>query len=156
MKVKTLMNKTVYSLGPDQNLRDAAQLMWEHDCGWAPVLDQNGIVEATITDRDIAMAAFLNDSRLADIPLAKAQSRSVITCSENDDIIAVEKIMQSEQLRRLPVLNKQQKLVGVIALNDIALAFNAGRRGVDAEGLSSTLAAICSHQHPQHSIAAVA
>ena len=68
MKVKTLMNKTVYSLGPDQNLRDAAQLMWEHDCGWAPVLDQNGIVEATITDRDIAMAAFLNDSRLADIP----------------------------------------------------------------------------------------
>lgn len=156
MKVKTIMNKTVYSLNPEQSLHDAAQLMWEHDCGWAPVLDDNGIVEATITDRDIAMAAFLNDSKLADIPLAKVQSGSVISCSENDDISTVETIMQNEQLRRLPVLNKKRELVGMIALNDIALAFHAGRRGVDASGLSETLAAICSHQQPHHSIAAVA
>lgn len=156
MKVKTIMNKSVFSLNPDQNLQDAAQLMWEHDCGWAPVLDQDGIVKATITDRDIAMAAFLNNAKLAEIPIAKVQSRSVISCSENDDISTVEKIMQSEQLRRLPVVNRQQKLVGMIAINDIALAFHAGRQGVDAEGLSETLAAICSHQHPKHSIAAVA
>lgn len=156
MKVKTLMNKNVFSLSPGQSLNDAAQLMWEHDCGWAPVLDQKGIVEATITDRDIAMAAFLNNARLSDIPLAKAQSASVITCSESDDLNTVEKIMQSEQLRRLPVVNKQHKLVGMIALNDIALAYSAKRQGVDAEGLSNTLAAICSHQHPHHSIAAVA
>lgn len=156
MKVKTIMNKTVYSLKPEQNLQDAAQLMWEHDCGWAPVVDREGQVEATITDRDIAMAAFLNNSRLGDMPLTKAQSRSVISCRESDDLTTVEEIMQSEQLRRLPVVNKEHKLVGMIALNDIALAFSAGRKGVDAKGLSETLAAICSHQQPRHAIAAVA
>ena len=147
MKAKELMIKTVHSVNVDQNLQDAAQLMWEKDCGWAPVIDENGKVQATITDRDIAMAAYLNNARLADIPLHKAQSKSLVTCSQSDDISAIEKIMQSHQLRRLPVVDRNGKLVGLIALNDIAIAYRSGKNGIDAKGLSDTLAAICSHQH---------
>lgn len=154
MKAKELMIKTVHSVNVDQNLQDAAQLMWEKDCGWAPVIDENGKVQATITDRDIAMAAYLNNARLADIPLHKAQSKSLVTCSQSDDISAIEKIMQSHQLRRLPVVDRNGKLVGLIALNDIAIAYRSGKNGIDAKGLSDTLAAICSHQHVSPPVAA--
>lgn len=156
MKVKDLMNKTVHRVHFDQNLQDAAQLMWEKDCGWAPVIDRDGKVQATITDRDIAMAAYLNGTRLADIPLHEAQSKSLVTCSQSADIASVEKTMQSHQLRRLPVVDRNGKLVGVIALNDIAIAYSAGRKGVDAKGVSDTLAAICSHQHAAQQAAAFA
>ena len=155
MKARELMIKNVHSVHCDQNLQDAAQLMWEKDCGWAPVIDEDGKVEATITDRDIAMAAYLNGSRLADIPLHKAQSKSLVTCSQNDDITAIEKIMQSHQLRRLPVVDRSGKLVGLVSLNDIAIAYKSGKNGIDAKGLSDTLAAICTHQHAAQPIAAV-
>lgn len=156
MKVKELMNKTVHKVHFDQSLQDAAQLMWEEDCGWVPVIDRDGKVEATITDRDIAMAAYLNGSRLADISLQEAQSKSLVTCAQSADISSVEKTMQSHQLRRLPVVDRNGKLVGVIALNDIAIAYKAGKKGVDAKGLSDTLAAICSHQHAAQPTAAFA
>lgn len=155
MKAKEIMIKTVHSVNVDQNLQDAAQLMWEKDCGWVPVIDENGKVEATITDRDIAMAAFLNNARLADIPLHKAQSKFLVTCSQSDDITAIEKIMQSHQLRRLPVVDSNAKLVGLISLNDIAIAYKSGKNGIDAKGLSDTLAAISTHQHVYPPVAAV-
>jgi CBS domain-containing protein len=156
MKAKELMNKKIFSIKKGQSLMDAAKLMWENDCGWAPIIDQDGRVQATITDRDIAMAAYLNGTRLSDIPLEKVQSKSAVTCRWDHDIDIVEEIMQGSQVRRLPVVDKENKLIGVIALNDIALAYKAGKKGVTAEGLSMTLAAICNHDHGAHPMAAVA
>lgn len=155
MKAKELMTTTLYSVQHNQNLNDAAKLMWEHDCGWLPVLDDEGKVLATITDRDIAMAAFINSKCLSDIPLAKAQSHFVVSCGQDDDIQDVEAIMQSRQVRRIPVLDKNAMPIGVVSLNDIAIAYQSPKKGVDAEGLSRTLSAICSHGHAQQPIAAV-
>ena len=156
MKIKELMTKTVYSVNNNQSLNEAAQLMWEHDCGWLPVLDENNKVIATITDRDIAMAAFLNGKGLADIPVTKAQSKSVIACRPENDIKATEEIMRSNQIRRIPIVDKTSSLVGIVSLNDIALAYQAGNKDVDAMGVSETLAGICSHTHKMHSMSAVA
>jgi len=156
MKIKQLMTKTVYSINNNQSLSDAAQLMWDHDCGWLPVLDENSKVLAAITDRDIAMAAFLNGKCLSDIPVSKAQSQNLIACGPEDDIKAVEEIMRSNQVRRIPIVDKNASLAGIISLNDIALAYQAGNKGVDPRVLSETLAGICSHDHKIHVMAAVA
>jgi CBS domain-containing protein len=156
MKIKELMTKTVYSVNNNQSLSDAAQLMWDHDCGWLPVLDESNKVLAAITDRDIAMAAFLNGKCLADLPVSKAQSQSLLACGPEDDIKAVEEIMRSNQIRRIPIMDKTASLLGIVSLNDIALAYQAGKKGVDAKGVSETLAGICSHAHKTHSMTAVA
>jgi predicted transcriptional regulator len=156
MKIKELMTKRVYSVNHNQNLSDAAQLMWEHDCGWLPVLGKDGKLLATITDRDIAMATFLNGKSLADIPLSEAHSKAVFTCEQNDEVTTAETIMQSNQVRRLPVVNKKAKLVGIVSLNDIALAYQSDNKVVDAIALGKTLAAICKHKHTANQITAAA
>jgi len=156
MKAKELMTKVVYSIKGQKSLHEAAKLMWEHDCGWLPVLDQDGRLTATITDRDIAMAAYLNGDRLEDIPVDKAKSKSVVSCAQSDDIDSIEKTMQTFQLRRLPVVDKHSRVVGVISINDLSLAFHDGKKGVDALGVSETLAAICSHEHVYPQVAGTA
>lgn len=156
MKANEIMTETVFSINEDQSLGDAAKLMWEHDCGWLPVLAQDGTVLAAITDRDITMSAYFNGGRLFDIPVSNAQSSSVVTCGETDDINDVESIMQAHQVRRLPVVDEQDKLLGVISLNDIAVAYKSRKNGISAKGLSDTLAAVCSHKHSSTSMVAVA
>jgi len=156
MKIKDLMTKTVYSINNNRSLSDAAQLMWDHDCGWLPVLDENNKVLAAITDRDIAMAAFLNGQCLSDIPVSKAMSQTLLACGLEDDVKAVEEIMRSNQIRRIPIVDKTDSLAGIVSINDIALACQAGKKGVDAKDVSETLAGICSHVHKTHAMAAVA
>lgn len=156
MKVKDVMTKTVYRVKNTQTLNDAAKLMWDHDCGWLPVVDDNDKVVAALTDRDIAMAAFLNGRTLSELPAAKAQSHELFTCSPSDGIDKVEDLMKSHRVRRLPVIDKAGGLVGVLSLNDIALAFEAKHEESDAIALSDTLAGICSHVHAPEQRAAVA
>lgn len=156
MKVQDFITRTVYSMKDHQTLNDAAQLMWEHDCGWLPVLDDNDKVIAAITDRDIAMAAFFNGTNLFEIPVAKAQSQTLVSCRPEDDLCDVEEIMQAHQVRRVPVIDGDGQLIGVVSLNDIALAYQAGNKDVRAEALSGTLAQICNHTHSAKPVAAVA
>jgi CBS-domain-containing membrane protein len=145
LKVKDVMTKTVYRITDAQTLSEAAQLMWEHDCGWLPVVDANDHVVAALTDRDIAMAAFLTGQRLSDLPVAKSQSQTLMACTPTDGIDKAEEIMRLNRIRRLPVIDKSGRLVGVLSLNDIALAYQADREDIDAKALSDTLASICSH-----------
>ena len=115
MKVNDVMTKTVYQVSADQTLNDAARLMWDHDCGWLPVVDDHEQVVAALTDRDIAMAAFLNGQCLSELPVAKAQSQTLLTCRPTDGIDQAEKLMQLHRIRRLPVIDKAGHLVGVHA-----------------------------------------
>ena len=149
MKVEELMTQPVFTVSHDQSLSDAAQLMWEQDIGWLPVLDKDNRIVATLTDRDIAMSAFLNGTALCDIPVIKAQSQSLITCNETDNVNTIEELMQANQIRRLPVMDDNDELVGIISLNDIAIAYQAGKKGLDAKRLSNTLASICGHHHAE-------
>lgn len=157
MKANALMTDTLYSINEDQSLGDAAKLMWEQDVGWLPVLAHDGTLLAAITDRDIAMSAYFNGARLFDIPVSQAQSASVVSCGESADIGDIESIMQAHQVRRVPVVDEQDRLLGVVSLNDIALAYGSGKKnGVSAKGLSETLASICSHEQPSTPVSAAA
>jgi CBS domain-containing protein len=144
MKVESLMTRDVCCIDSGRSLNEAAQLMWQHNCGSVPVVDENNQVVGMITDRDIAMAAYINGNSLAAIPISIAQSKQLVCCEASDDIGEVEQMMQAHQVHRVPVIDKLGEPVGIISLNDIACAYKAGTRGIKAQDISDTLAAICS------------
>jgi len=102
MHVEEIMTTSVKSCGPDDSLDTAARLMWEHDCGCVPVIDQDGRVLAMLTDRDVCMAAYTQGRTLAEIRVSAAMSNACHAVSPNDPVVAAERLMQEHQVRRLP------------------------------------------------------
>jgi CBS domain-containing protein len=147
MKVSQLMTRDVVTCGKLDDLARAAQLMWEHDVGALPVVDEDGHVAGMITDRDIAMAAYTRGVPLHEIPALVAMAQRVFTCTAEDDLAAVEKTMRECQIRRMPVVDRKGHPVGIIALNDLARA-SAGAAEVTPSEVASTLAAVCAPRRP--------
>ncbi len=120
MKVKDIMTTNVRKCFTSDSLATAAQLMWEHDCGCVPVLNEDARVVGMITDRDICMAAFFQGTPLSGIKVSTVMSRQLFDCTSDDDLSAAERIMREKKVRRLPVLNEGGRLVGLLSLSDIA------------------------------------
>jgi CBS domain-containing protein len=140
MKVSSLMHRDAVTCSTHESLDRAAQLMWEHDIGCLPVVDDNGRVAGMITDRDICMAAYTHGEPLRTIPATAAMARTVYSCGPDDDLHEIEKTMQQRQIRRMPVIDAAGHPIAVISLNDIARAAEGG--GVPAGEVATTLAAI--------------
>jgi CBS domain-containing protein len=140
MNVSSLIRRDVTSCTIHDNLERAAQLMWEHDIGCLPVIDDQGHVAGMITDRDACMAAYTQGAPLRAIPVTTAMASRVYSCREADDVDAVEKVMREHQIRRMPVIDGQGHPIGIISLNDIALAASTGT--VPARDVVATLAAV--------------
>jgi CBS domain-containing protein len=88
--------------------------MWESDCGCIPVISANGDsgLVGVVSDRDIAMAAYTQGKKLRAIPIATAMAHKVIACHASDGISQAEAMMRDNQVRRLPVLDQNEHLVG--------------------------------------------
>jgi CBS domain-containing protein len=114
------MTEDVFTCTPEASLAEATRIMWERDCGVVPVLDADGRVAGVVTDRDACMAAYTKGRPLAQIPVATVMSTGVHTCRPDDDLGHAEKIMRLKQVRRLPVVDDGDRLVGLLSLNDIA------------------------------------
>jgi CBS domain-containing protein len=147
MKTSDLMSTGVASCGPDDNLQRAAQLMWDNDCGIVPVLDEQGRVVGVITDRDICMAAYTRGQPLWQIPVSSAMARQVFSVRDEDGLETAEALMQRIQIRRLPVVDGDGRLKGILSLNDLARHARPGARrrsdGLSGDLVVKTLAAIC-------------
>ena len=150
MKVEQLMTRDVEVCTETDTLNRAAELMWEHDCGWVPVINANGDggVIGVVTDRDIAMAAYTQGKPLWAIPVGAAMARKVIACHANDGISQAEALMRDNQVRRLPVLDQNERLVGMLSVNDIVREAHReaalGKRAeLTGEGVMEALASIC-------------
>jgi CBS domain-containing protein len=147
MKVSKIMNRRPATVRPHQTLADAVALMVERDCGWIPVVDDAGHVLGVITDRDICLAAFDRDKRLKQVAIEGVMHTNVYACSPDDSLLDAEAKMRNRQVRRLPVVDDDGELVGLVSLSD--LARRGGMNDDDApKGLTSldvahTLAAIC-------------
>jgi CBS domain-containing protein len=128
MKVEELMTTEVGCCRPYDAADQAAKIMWERDCGAAPVVDQDGRVVAVLTDRDICMAAFTQGRSLADIRVSSAMSRSLWSCRADDDVKDAEKAMRTRQVRRLPVVDAEGRLVGILSLSDLARQAMSAKR----------------------------
>jgi len=142
MQTEALMSKSVAACNPADSLATAAQIMWDRDVGFLPVVEPDGNVVGTLTDRDIAMAGFMNDQPLAQIPVWRVMSTKVITCRTRTDVEEAEKLMRSAQVRRLPVLGEHDRLAGVLSLTDFARASAGRREGMRGIDLAGTLAQI--------------
>lgn len=130
MKVREVMSSIAHTCRTQDGLDRAAALLWEHDCGMLPVVDGEGRVGAVITDRDLCMAAYTRGLRLDEIRVAEAMSGSLVCCRADEDLHAVVRRMAEHQVRRVPVVDEQQRPCGVLSLNDLAGAAATDRRVV--------------------------
>jgi len=150
MKVQDLMTTEVGTCRAFDNADRAAQIMWERDCGAVPILDQEGCVVAMLTDRDLCMAAMTQGRALSEIRVSSAMSRDLWACRPDDDLSQTEAVMRARKVRRLPVVDGEGKLVGLLSLSDLARASMAPKRGkaqkkaVEPSEVGATLGAISS------------
>lgn len=143
MKIKEVMSQPPVTCPTSATLDNAARLMWEYDCGVVPVIDDRGQVAGIVTDRDICMAAYTQGKPLHLIGVTSAMAKDVVTINAAESVETAEHLMRDRQIRRLPVLDGEHTIVGLVSMNDLArLAARAKRTGVDRE-LVSTLAAVC-------------
>lgn len=151
MLISDIMTRTIGSCTAQDTLHEAAHIMWECDCGCVPIVDENRQVIGIVTDRDVCMAGYTKDMRLKDILISEIMTTAPFCCNIQDSTITAEELMQTHQIRRLPVVDQNGLLVGMLSLNDLALEYEREkkqkRKDVNADQVSSTLSAICSHTH---------
>jgi CBS domain-containing protein len=120
MRVKDLMTSTVHTCHERDMLDRPAQIMWDHDCGVVPVVNDEGRVVGMITDRDICMAAHFRGQAIPGIQVGTVMSRELCACQPDDQVLDAERLMSSRQVRRLAILHPDGSLAGVLSVSDIA------------------------------------
>jgi len=150
MKVQDIMTSDVQCCGPDTNLTAAAKMMWDSDCGALPVLNVQGQVMSMITDRDICMAAATKNKPAWDITVWETVSGKIHTCHPSDDVHNALDIMKREKVRRLPVVDDDGILQGIVAMNDFVLLAGEAKGGkataLSYEDVVRTMKAISAHR----------
>jgi len=130
MKVSKIMTRDVCLLNPDNTIGEAASLMVEADTGALPVGENDRLV-GMITDRDIVVRA-VAQRRSVDTKVAAIMSKEVLYCFDTDEIDDVTRNMGKARVRRLPVVNRDKRLVGIVSLGDVA-------RNDDATNIGETV-----------------
>jgi CBS domain-containing protein len=118
MKVSDVMTSEVLLVNSHHTICDAAQIMAEADTGALPVAEDDRLV-GVITDRDIAVRA-IAQRKGPDTLVSEVMSKEVLYCYEDEDAEHVAKNMGENQVRRLPVLNRQKRLVGIVSIGDLS------------------------------------
>ncbi|CAL8480901.1 CBS domain-containing protein [Caballeronia sp. S22] len=136
--VAEVMTRDAVTLGPTESMRQAAKIMDELNVGALPICDGEKLV-GMLTDRDIVVRG-VSAGASVDTPIESLLSEPVAWCFETDDVADVQERMAREQIRRMPVVDNQKHLIGIIAIGDIA---------TNADGqISSTIAAVSAPSKP--------
>ena len=135
MKVSEVMTTEIETISSDQTAREAASFMLRADAGSIPVCEGDRVI-GMITDRDIAVRG-VAEGRGPDTPVSELMSDGIICAREDEDIATVAQRMSDEQVRRLPVLDAEERLIGIVSLGDLARE-TRGETAHDAlEGVSA-------------------
>jgi CBS domain-containing protein len=118
--VSNIMTAPPRLCAPGDSLNRAAQIFWEADCGFMPVVGADGKVIGVITDRDVCMAEYLKGGSLLGSNVGSAMSKRVYSCAPEHPIEHALSLMAAHRIRRLPVLHDDGTVLGVVALADIA------------------------------------
>ncbi len=161
MKVQDFMVRDVKFCSPNSNLAQVAEIMWNGACGTLPVLTDSRKLWSMITDRDICIALGTRNLRASEVHVSEVAAPRYFACAPDDDIDVALKTMAAQEVRRLPVVDDEQKLVGILSIDDIILHAKTGseinfdsRKTLDA-GLITTLKAICMHHEHDQSARAI-
>ena len=152
MKVKEVMTPDVKAIWLTESLADAAKLMWENDCGVLPIIKDGRKVVGLITDRDICMATAMRDRNPSGISVEEVMTGQVYAVKPEDSIDEALQHMQEHKIRRLPVINPEGELEGILSMNDIVLNAKASddneEDSLDYGEVVKTYQAICRHPEP--------
>jgi CBS domain-containing protein len=119
MKIVEIMTRDPELIDPNASIREAAKRMKNEDIGALPVGENDRLI-GMVTDRDIAMRAVAEDRAPETTTVRDVMSEKIFYCFEDDDIEAAARCMAENQVRRLPILNREKRMTGIVALADIA------------------------------------
>ncbi len=121
MKANEIMTPTPATCTPDTTARDAARMMEDNDCGSLPVVENRDSLKliGMVTDRDLALR-ILGRGQDPNTPIREAMTKNVSSVKQNDDLDAVERVMSGQQVRRVPVVDGQGRVIGIVAQADLA------------------------------------
>ena len=120
VRIKDVMTPQAEVISPDATTEEAASTMKMFDIGVLPVCDEEGLV-GILTDRDLVVRVMAATRDPKAMLVGEAMTPSVVYCFEDDDIEQAAAVMAGQQIRRLPVLDKNRKLVGIVSAGDIAV-----------------------------------
>lgn len=155
MKVKEIMTGGPSVCDLNESLAEAARTMWNADCGVLPVLKDGKEVVGLITDRDICMAMAMRDCKPAAVSAEAVISGDVYSVAPEDEVHKALELMQQYQVHRLPVINPEGELVGMLSMNDVV--FKAKEKTdskapeIGYADVVKTYKAICAHRAPEQS-----
>ena len=135
MKVHEIMTAHARCVGPDNTLVEAAGLMRELDVGALPVCD-NDRLAGMVTDRDITLRGVANGRDPNTTAIRDVMSPGIVYVFADQEVEEVARVMEERQVRRLPVLNREKRLVGIVSLGDIAISSNPAFSGMALRDVS--------------------
>jgi CBS domain-containing protein len=119
MKVYQVMSRDVETVRPNQSIKNIAQRMGRQGIGYFPVCDKSGLI-GIITDRDITCRLVANAQDPAVTKIREIMSKGVAYCRDDDDLSTAVQLMEQNRIRRIPVLDRNEHLVGILSLTDLA------------------------------------
>lgn len=137
MKISQIMTPTVVTIDPDASLLQAARLMKDHDFGWLPVVVDQKVL-GVVSDRDIAVRTVSMGLNPQTFGVQQAMSPNVAWCRLDDSVETAASLMKNRSVRRLLVVDGQNRLIGVLSLGDLASRVDGGNLG------GAVLSSICS------------
>jgi CBS domain-containing protein len=121
MKVHEMMHKGVESVAPETAVAMLAKKMMQHDIGAIPVGENDQLI-GMVTDRDIIVRAVADGKDISKLTARDVMTKGMIYCQDSDDVGDAIRIMESKKIRRLPVLNENKRMVGMLSLGDVSHA----------------------------------
>jgi CBS domain-containing protein len=134
MRVSDVMTRDVKLVSPAQAIREAARLMAECDAGALPVGEDDRLV-GVVTDRDIAIRA-VAEGKGPDTPVREVMTAQVLYCFEDEALEHVAQNMGEQKVRRLPVLSREKRLVGIVSIGDVSRSAKPNTAGKTVAAIS--------------------
>ncbi len=153
MRVQDVMMRTPAYCNPETNLGSAVQLLWEHDCGFLPIVDAKRKLIGVVTDRDLCVALGTRCQAAGRITVGEVATGKVYSCREQEEIHAALQTMAEKRVRRLPVVNEDGVLQGVLSMDNVVLHIESSgfghKAGLSNEDVVNTLRQIYGPLVPQ-------
>ena len=139
MEVRQIMSSDVERIAPDTTLQEAAMRMKMRDVGFLPVCEGDRVL-GTLTDRDIIIRGVTRGVDVRQTSASDVMSKDVFYCYVDEDVEAVAQAMSDKQVRRMIIMDRDERIVGIVSLGDIAKA------GTDEEVSAETLRSVSSEE----------
>ncbi|MCI8411638.1 MAG: CBS domain-containing protein [Clostridia bacterium] len=139
MKVKDCMCNDVCCVKPETKIQEVAKLMSQNHIGCIPVCDNNNCICGIITDRDVLLRCVACEKDTNQTPVSDIMTCNVCTCTESDELSNAESKMSQNQIRRLPVCNEKNEVVGILTMGNLLQQ----DREIGKQEVCSTLENIC-------------